>query len=193
MEGYIDDNEVDDSEFKNNLMHQIKSDSFDYNQTYTQVWRKQLKAGDMIDVSLEIPRSQGDFEWVQAKLLSVGIDEILQLDFIYDKWQQQTRISMWSIKIEQFGIHTKDLYEQKDKFQIMMQVDINDTMIWYRSTILDIQERKEQYSRNVIKMAFIGYRIYCEQGKKEDDMGSFDGCNTITGECKINSLKWNRY
>ncbi|CDW74567.1 UNKNOWN [Stylonychia lemnae] len=109
MEGYINEYEIeDDDEVQRNLKHLIESDQSDFNKTYSQAWRKELKEGDMIDVSLEIPRSQGDYEWVQAKIVSVGNDEILQLDFIFDKWQQKTRISMWSVKIEQFGIHTKE-------------------------------------------------------------------------------------
>ncbi|CDW88647.1 ubiquitin carboxyl-terminal hydrolase family protein [Stylonychia lemnae] len=144
----------------------------------------------MIDVSLEIPKSQGDFEWVQAQILSVGNDEILELNFIYDKWQQQKRFSMWSVKIEQFGIHTKDLYEQRDKVQIMMQFDINDIMIWYRSIILGIQERQEYNSGIIIKMAFIGYRVYCEQGNKDDEMGSFVGWSSKFDEwIPLNSLR----
>ncbi|CDW75154.1 UNKNOWN [Stylonychia lemnae] len=104
----------------------------------------ELKSGDMIDVSLEIPKSEGDFEWVQAKILAVLNEDNLKLNFIFDYWKQNTIINKWTIKIEQ-------------------------------STILDIQERKQSNSDHIIKMAFIGYRVYCEQGNKEDEMGSFYG------------------
>jgi hypothetical protein len=53
-------------------------------------------------------------------------------------------------------------------------VDAHDKTVWNKSTILDTKEEMVAPGR-VIKMAFIGYRIYVENGTKSDERGSFDG------------------
>lgn len=55
-----------------------------------------------------------------------------------------------------------------------MMVDANDKSVWNKSTILDIKDNQLGPDR-IVKMAFIGYRIYVENGNKSDDKGSFEG------------------
>ncbi|CDW88221.1 UNKNOWN [Stylonychia lemnae] len=179
MEGHFDEVQDEyDAEtqgFKRMFKYQIESDPIEINQTVTQAWRRELKAGDMIDVSLKLPRSRNDYAWVQAKIISVYSVDFLQLDFIYDNWQIKKIINKWSIKIEQFGTYTKDLYEQRDKLKQMMLVDAHDQQTWYRSIIFDIQERSQVNNDNTVKMAFIGFRVYCYEGDKTDKLGVYKG------------------
>jgi hypothetical protein len=53
-------------------------------------------------------------------------------------------------------------------------VDAHDKTVWNKSTILDIREQQVAPDRT-IRMAFIGYRIYVENGPKSDERGTFDG------------------
>lgn len=53
-------------------------------------------------------------------------------------------------------------------------VDAHDKTVWNKSTILEVKEQPVGPDR-VAKLAFIGYRVYVENGAKTDDKGSFDG------------------
>lgn len=56
-------------------------------------------------------------------------------------------------------------------------IDANDKSMWNNSTILDIKENHIGPDR-VVKMAYIGYRIYVENGNKSDEKGNYDGWST---------------
>lgn len=58
-----------------------------------------------------------------------------------------------------------------------MLVDANDKSVWNKSTILDIKDQVIGPNR-VIKMAYIGYRVYVENGIKSDEKGTFEGWST---------------
>ncbi|CDW84881.1 UNKNOWN [Stylonychia lemnae] len=77
----------------------------------------------------------------------------------------------WSIKIAQFQSQTKESYEKKNRVQQMMLIDSFDLAIWNRSTIIEIKEKYEPQIKQMIKMALIGYRMYCTNGNKEDQTG----------------------
>ncbi|CDW83328.1 UNKNOWN [Stylonychia lemnae] len=176
MERYHRELTDENPEYQLILQDSIESDPNDFNQTQTQVWRNELKVGDIVDVNLELPKSQGDLVWVQAKIMQIQFEVYLKLDFIFDKWQQKQTINKWSVKIQQFGIHTQDSYKQRDNLKTMMFIDSYKFNNWNRAIILDIKEMKLQKHDYCIKMAFIGWRIYCElEGNNEDEIGSFIG------------------
>lgn len=83
----------------------------------------------------------------------------------------------WSIEIALFESKTKELWEWKQTVAINMMVDANDKSVWNKSTILDIKDQQVTADRTV-KMAYVGYRVYIENGNKTDDKGTFDGWST---------------
>ncbi|CDW86866.1 ankyrin repeat [Stylonychia lemnae] len=68
----------------------------------SQEWRQDLKIGDMVDVSLELPGFEAQNVWVQALIVSITDLTFLELDFIFDIWQEETLINKWSLKVAQF-------------------------------------------------------------------------------------------
>lgn len=53
-------------------------------------------------------------------------------------------------------------------------IDAHDKSVWNKSTILDIKESQINPNR-VVKMAYVGYRVYSENGSKQDEKGNFEG------------------
>lgn len=80
----------------------------------------------------------------------------------------------WSVEIAPFESKTKELWEWKKTVVSNMMVDANDKSVWNKSTILDIKDQQVGPDR-IVKMAYIGYRVYVENGSKSDERGTFDG------------------
>ncbi|CDW77975.1 UNKNOWN [Stylonychia lemnae] len=180
MEWQIVEKYLKEKELQRMLKYSIKYNSIEKDETQNQVWRKEIKSGDMIDVNLELAKTLGDSVWVQAKIKKIRFDDLLILDFIFDTWQNKTIINKWSIRIAQLGQYTSQICQQKDKFKPMINVDSCGSYWWNRSTILDICDREQ--SNIIVKMARIGFRIYCEQGKQKDKMGQYDGWSSSFDE-----------
>jgi hypothetical protein len=53
-------------------------------------------------------------------------------------------------------------------------VDAHDKSNWLKSTVLDMKEQVVAPGRTIL-MAYIGYRVYVENGSKSDEKGSFEG------------------
>ena len=51
---------------------------------------------------------------------------------------------------------------------------MHDNIKWEQGTIWDVEEQTTPSGRTVL-IANIGYRVYCEGGKKSDQHGSYDG------------------
>jgi len=83
-------------------------------------------------------------------------------------------LDRWSVEIAKYESKTKELFEWKSTLKVDSLVDAHDKTVWNKSTILDIKEQQIDQDRT-IKMAFIGYRVYVENGPKSDERGKFDG------------------
>lgn len=103
--------------------------------------------------------------------------DILQLEFIYDVKAVDRYLDRWSVEIALYESKTKEIWEWKTTVLTNMMVDANDKSLWNKSTILDIKESQVTPNR-IVKMAFIAYRVYVENGSKSDDKGSFEGWST---------------
>ncbi len=78
------------------------------------------------------------------------------------------------MELAQFETKTKELFEWKKTVAVGTLVDANDKTTWNKSTVLDVKEQLVAPGRTA-KMAFIGYRVYMENGQKSDEKGAFDG------------------
>ena len=55
-----------------------------------------------------------------------------------------------------------------------MHVDCHDKTVWNKSTVLEVKDQPI-YAGRTAKLAMIGYRVYCPNGTKSDEKGTFDG------------------
>jgi hypothetical protein len=154
-----------------NYNYQIPEDELKRLRNTNQEWRKELKQGDMIDAIVdENNRCSG---WSQARISQVN-GELLFLEFLFDTKNADRYIDRWSVEIAQYETKTKELFEWKNTLVANAVVDAHDKTVWNKSTILDIKEQQIAPDR-VVKMAYIGYRIYVENGAKSDERGTYDG------------------
>jgi hypothetical protein len=137
-----------------------------------QEWRKDLKEGDMVDAIADESnvRCSG---WSQARISSVNGD-VLQLEYIFDVKSVDRYLDRWSVEIAPYESKTKENWEWRGTILVNQLVDAHDKSVWNKSTILDIKDQQITASR-VVKMAYIGYRIYTPNGTKNDDRGNFEG------------------
>lgn len=143
--------------------------------TKTQVWRKELKVGDKVDVQVvgdDKKKTQG---WLQGEISEVE-DDLLSVIFPKSTPDYDTSVSRWSNNLMQIGSMTKEdhvwrageLEEGKD-----VHVDVHDKFNWEPATIF--QTRIQREGDRQYEEAFIAFRIYEENGKKEDARGKFNG------------------
>ena len=83
-------------------------------------------------------------------------------------------IDRWSVEIAQYETKTKELFEWKSNLKVGSLCDVHDKTVWNKSTIFDIKEQQITAERSV-SLALIGYRIYMENGTKNDEKGSYEG------------------
>ena len=152
--------------------YQISEEELKKIRSANQEWRKDLKEGDMVDAIIDEPLSRCS-GWGQAKIDQINGDS-LHLEFIYDTKTADRYLDRWSVELAQFETKTKDLYAWKQTIEVGTLVDANDKTTWNKSTVLDIKEQVVAPGRTA-KMAFIGYRVYMENGPKSDEKGTFDG------------------
>ena len=111
--------------------------------------------------------------WAQARVGQVNGDT-LHLEFINDVKTTDRYLDRWSVEMAQFETKTKDLFEWKKNLKVGDLVDANDKATWNKSTILELKTEKISDTREVI-MAKIGFRVYQENGTKNDKIGAFEG------------------
>jgi len=83
-------------------------------------------------------------------------------------------IDRWSLEIAQFESKTKETFEWRKTLEVNSLVDAHDKSVWNKSTILEIKEQQISETRSV-KLANIGFRVYQENGKKNDEKGNYEG------------------
>ncbi|CDW86849.1 ubiquitin carboxyl-terminal hydrolase family protein [Stylonychia lemnae] len=164
MEKIEDEQQIENQEYQRIKDLLIDIDEIESEKTKGQSWRQDLKVGDLIDVCLELPKSQRQYVWVQALIISITSFTYLELDFIFDNWQNKKYISKWSIKIAQFQSQTKESYEKQNKLQKKMIIDSIHDDDWSRSTIGEIKVIVEPKINQIIKMAFVEFRVFCRNG-----------------------------
>ena len=80
----------------------------------------------------------------------------------------------WSVEIAPYESKTKSLFEYKAQLITGMTVDAHDKTVWNKSTILDTKDLEVAPDR-ILKLAFIAFRVYVENGPKFDAKGTYDG------------------
>ena len=83
-------------------------------------------------------------------------------------------LDRWSVEIAEFQNKTKDLFEWKQTLKVGDLIDAHDKTSWNKSTILEIKTESITKDRQVI-LANIGFRVYQENGTKNDKRGQFEG------------------
>jgi len=86
---------------------------------------------------------------------------------------------IWTLDIAEFESKTKDDYQWRhDCFGTPGKsgyvLDMHDSLRWEQGTIWDVYEQTTETGRTVL-MASIGFRVYCENGKKKDEHGPYNG------------------
>jgi len=97
------------------------------------------------------------------------------LEFLFDTKNTDRYLDRWSVDIAPFESKTKELYAWKQTLTTKSVVDGHDKSSWNKSTILDVKENKLPGTERIVKMAFIGYRVYVEKSIKSDEVGCYDG------------------
>lgn len=98
----------------------------------------------------------------------------MRLEFIYDTKAADKTYDRWSVEIAEFETKTKEIWEWKSTLAANAQVDAHDKSVWNKATIFEIKEQAFGPDR-IVKMAFIGFRIYVEGGSKNDEKGTYEG------------------
>lgn len=80
----------------------------------------------------------------------------------------------WSIEIAQFETKTKEIFEWKKTVAVGTLIDCNDKTTWNKAHIMELKEQEVAPGR-VIKLGYIAYRVYQENGSKVDEKGKFEG------------------
>ena len=160
---------------------QISEDELQKIKTMHQAWRKEIKAGDKLDICIKYDDVTTLLGWAQASVTEVRGDD-LDIEFDYINAGYDGTVSRWSTFIAQFESKTKDDYEWRKKYLVnpsnLFNVDCHDKRNWFGSSILK-QKYETQKGRDVL-MAYVGFRVYVDQipyGKpnKEDHIGKFVG------------------
>lgn len=126
----------------------------------------------MVDAIIEEPGNKCS-GWSQARIASADGD-ILKLEFIYDTKSVDKNYDRWSVEIAEFETKTKELWEWKKTLVNGSTVDAHDKTVWNKATIFEIKEQTFGPER-IVKMGFVGFRIYQEGGTKNDERGAFEG------------------
>ena len=152
--------------------YQIPEDELKRLRSANQEWRRDLSVGDMVDAIIDdqLTRCSG---WSQARIDQINGDT-LHLEFIHDVKTADRYLDRWSVEIAQFETKTKESFEWKATLKANDQVDAKDNTVWNKSTILEINDVTVAPGR-IVKMATIGFRVYCEGGTKSDERGQFEG------------------
>lgn len=152
--------------------YQIPEEELKRLRSQDQQWRQELKVGDMVDAIIDELsfRCSG---WSQARIDQVNGDT-LHLEFLYDVKTADRYIDRWSLEIAQFESKTKETFEWRKTLEVNSLVDAHDKSVWNKSTILEIKEQQISETRSV-KLANIGFRVYQENGKKNDEKGNYEG------------------
>lgn len=83
-------------------------------------------------------------------------------------------LDRWSVEIAQYESKTKEAFEWKASIKANDCIDAKDNTVWNKSTILEITDQVIAPGRTV-KMATVGFRVYCQGGSKSDEKGTFEG------------------
>ena len=134
--------------------------------TMHQTWRKELKVGDQVDVSITWTNEKRDVRgWVQGKIVTTT-DSKLKIEFRELDPSNDAMYSRWSQDIAQFESKTKEIYawkkENLTKELKVKTIDCHDERHWYKSTILDFMTDTEMRRTNKVDCVHVAYRIYTE-------------------------------
>jgi len=155
-----------------NYNYQISEEELKRIRSANQEWRKELKQGDMVDAIIDEASSRCS-GWSQARIESVNSD-VLHLEFIYDNKSADRYLDRWSVEISQFETKTKEIFEWKKTIEVGSFIDCNDKTSWNKAHIMELKDQEVAPGRT-IKVGFIAYRIYQENGTKTDEKGKFEG------------------
>lgn len=152
--------------------YQIPEEELRKLRSQDQQWRTELKVGDMVDAIVD-DLSYRCTGWSQARIDQINGDT-LRLEFIYDVKTCDRYIDRWSLEIAQYESKTKDSWEWRQTLEVNSLIDGYDKTTWNKATILEIKEQHISETRSV-KLALVGFRVYFEAGKKNDERGNYEG------------------
>lgn len=130
-------------------------------QTHNQEWRKDLKAGDQIDVYVKADERGKVFGWMQGNIDQVYGDA-LAISFPKSTINYDCRVDRWSTDLMPFETKTKDDYAWRNQFlenASMFECDVHDKSTWSKATILEVKKKTENSGR-VVLLAYCALRVY---------------------------------
>jgi len=158
---------------------QMSDDDLKRLATSRQLWRKDLKQGDSVDVNIWSDDKQKVKGWVQGRVERVEGD-LLSIVFPHLPVEYDMDMERWSIDLAVFETHTKEDVAWRNTFASTATkdfiCDMHDKFKWEEGTIFDVSEDRSG-GRSVL-MANCGFRVYRNVGKKlrTDEQGRvFDG------------------
>ena len=142
--------------------------------TKTQKWREEMKVGDMVDVYTVGDEKNKTHGWMQGQINGIEGDDISVI-FPKSPSDFDLIISRWSNKIMQFESESKADYEWKSSIEEAKDfiLDVHDLYNWEEATIFETRINNSD-ARPFVE-AFVAFRIYSNEGRKEDARGKFNG------------------
>lgn len=135
-------------------------------------WRADLQEGDFIDAIME-EKNVNASGWAEARIQRITKDELF-LEFTKNMPANDRVVDRFSIEISQHNSKTAEHKEWREGLKPGVLVDGLEHYAWYKSTILE-ERMNEVAEGREIKEFLIGFRVYQENGAKEDARGKFEG------------------
>ena len=138
------------------------------------VWRESLGVGDAVDC-VKVDKRVNDMKcWDQGKVEIVRGD-YFAITFVNDHSRFDRYLAKGSDEIAPAGAKADD-YAWKHELRVGDNIDVVDPLgTWYNSTILSISDELEPGTASVpdkhYPVFLVGYRVYCDDGKKVDEDG----------------------
>lgn len=140
---------------------QIASETLKHLRTSKQVWRKDLKTGDKVDVLVKADEKSPMTGFLQAVITRVEGDTLF-LEFPESSNFYDTTMDRWATQICQFESKTKEDYAWRAS-QVLnckdLEIDAHDKSSWLKATIFETKTQTIS-SERVITLAYVAYRVY---------------------------------
>lgn len=158
--------------------YQIASETLKHLRTSKQVWRKDLKLGDKVDVLVKADEKSPMTGFLQAVITRVEGDTLF-LEFPESSNFYDTTMDRWATQICPFESKTKDDYAWRREHVLNskdLEIDAHDKSSWLKATIFETKQQTISAER-VITLAYVAYRVYRQKTNqiRKDERGTFEG------------------
>jgi len=127
--------------------------------TLNQHWRKDLKAGDKVDVLLKADERGILQGWMQGEIESVSGDN-LWVSYPDSSDYYDAYIDRWALELAPFETRTKEDYEwRRSMVKNMTEVDLHDKSSWMKGTVFEVKKQEIREGRE-IDVCYSAFRIY---------------------------------